>query len=553
MKSFWTVTAGLTAFLGARGAWAQSYNSIPEIEVYGQHFFYTNNGSQFYLRGVAYQQNYSPNGSTSSNTEYTDPLADGNGCKRDIPYLKQIYTNVIRVYAIDPTANHDDCMTQLASADIYVIADLGEPGTSIQSDDPNWDVTLYRRYTGVIDSLAKYKNVIGFFAGNENVSSNNQTAAAAFVKAAVRDTKGYIQSQGYRTTLGVGYATADVPSRDDLAYYFACEPGNTGNSTQIDFWGYNVYSWCGDSTYATSSYGSRLDFFSDYPVPVFFAEYGCITGIDSLGGPTHRPFTEVAVLYGNMTDVFSGGIVYEWFMGANNYGLVSLTNNDASVSPYPDFTSLQSQLASVSPSSTPRSAYTPTTSAPSCPSVSGTWAAHASPLPPSVNPQLCACMAAELQCNIKSTDETAYGSVFNFICGKNSDYCAGIEHNATTGKYGGLSGCDPKDQLAWVANQYYLANGKSSSACDFSGVATVQSASTSSGCSSLLQALGSLGTGTVASPTGKGTAAVGTGSSSSKKAAASSLYGPSFVGYGWTIGVVYVGIAALSMAGMIML
>lgn len=73
---------------------------------------------------MAYQQNYSPNG-TQAGTTYTDPLADGDSCKRDIPYLKQIFTNVLRVYAIDPTKNHDDCMEQLASADIYVIADLG--------------------------------------------------------------------------------------------------------------------------------------------------------------------------------------------------------------------------------------------------------------------------------------------------------------------------------------------------------------------------------------------------------------------------------------------
>src|SRR5690242_17935042 len=117
-------------------------------------------------------------------------------------------------------------MEQLASADIYVIADLGEPGTSIESNNPEWDVTLYQRYTGVVDALAKYKNVIGFFAGNENVSSGNQTAAAAFVKAAVRDIKGYIASQNYRKTMGVGYATADVPTRNELAHYFACQPGN---------------------------------------------------------------------------------------------------------------------------------------------------------------------------------------------------------------------------------------------------------------------------------------------------------------------------------------
>lgn len=508
-----------------------------------------------FLRGVAYQQNYSPNGSVSTNTKYSDPLADGDGCKRDIPYLKQIFTNVLRVYAIDPTANHDDCMEQLASADIYVIADLGEPGTSIISDDPSWDVTLYQRYTGVIDSLSKYKNVIGFFAGNENVSANNQTAAAAYVKAAVRDTKGYIQSQGYRKTLGVGYATADVPSRNELAHYFACEPANSGNSTQIDFWGYNVYSWCGNSTYAESSYNERVEFFSDYPVPVFFAEYGCIEGLESDGGATHRPFTEVPVLFGNMTSVFSGGIVYEWFMGANNYGLISLTNNDASVSPYPDFTSLRSQLASVSPSPTARSAYTPSNSAPACPSVTSNWAARASPLPPSVNPQLCACMAANVQCNIKSTDETKYSDVFDYICGANEDYCTGIQHNATTGSYGGLSGCDPKDQLAWVANQYYLGNGRSSSACAFSGIATVQSASTSSGCASLLQALGTAGTGSVASPTGRGTAAVGTGGagSSSSKGGAANVYGSGFVGYGWVLQVVYAGLVGLSLAGVLIL
>lgn len=447
-------------------------------------------------------------------------------------------------------------MEQLASADIYVIADLGEPGTSIRSNDPEWDVTLYQRYTGVVDALQKYKNVVGFFAGNENVSAGNQTSAAAFVKAAVRDVKGYISARGYRRTLGVGYATADVPTRDELAHYFACEPGNSGNSTQIDYWGYNVYSWCGDSNYASSSYGERVEFFSDYPVPVFFAEYGCIEGLESEGGATNRPFTEVQVLFGNMTSVFSGGIVYEWFMGANNYGLVELTDNDASVSPYPDFTSLQSQLASISPTITQRSAYTPANSAPACPTVDASWQAEASPLPPSPNSELCSCMAASLQCNIRSTDEESYADVFNFICGENEDFCAGIARNATTGTYGGYSGCDPKDQLAWVANQYYLGNGRSSSACGFSGVATVQTAATESTCSSLLAAVGTAGVSTAASPTGVGTAGAtgATGASSStSRGAAAGFNGPKVVEHGGLAMGIWTVVAVGSLLGMLAL
>jgi hypothetical protein len=48
MKSVWMCAAAVVGLLG-RNAVAQSYNDIPEIEVYGQHFFYTNNGTQLYV------------------------------------------------------------------------------------------------------------------------------------------------------------------------------------------------------------------------------------------------------------------------------------------------------------------------------------------------------------------------------------------------------------------------------------------------------------------------------------------------------------------------
>jgi 1,3-beta-glucanosyltransferase GAS1 len=265
------------------------------------------------MKGVAYQQDYIANvtnAASSNASTYTDPLADTNACNRDIPYLVQLGTNLIRVYAIDPTADHDGCMTALANAGIYVIADLSAPGDSIIRDNPSWNDDLYERYTSVVDNMQKYTNTLGFFAGNEVSNNNTNTDASAFVKAAVRDTKAYIKQKGYRT-IGVGYATNDDAGiREDLANYFDC--GSSEDA--VDFWGYNIYSWCGDSSFTESGYDQRTKEFENFNIPVFFAEYGC-------NEVQPRMFTEVAALYGpDMENVWSGGIVYMYFQEANNYG-----------------------------------------------------------------------------------------------------------------------------------------------------------------------------------------------------------------------------------------
>jgi len=261
----------------------------------------------------------------SSGTGYTDPLADATKCARDIPLLQGLQTNTIRVYALDPTKDHSQCMQMLTKAGIYVISDLGEPATSINRDTPEWNAQLYSRYAAVVDSMSNYTNTLGFFAGNEVSNAPNNTAASAFVKAAVRDMKAYIVSKKYRP-MGVGYASDDDETRIELADYFNCGP--VENS--IDFWGYNIYSWCGQSSYQLSSYEARTKEFSTYNVPAFFAEYGC-------NKVSPRPFDEVASLFGSdMTSVWSGGIVYMYFQETNDYGKPQSARrepiNDADVS-----------------------------------------------------------------------------------------------------------------------------------------------------------------------------------------------------------------------------
>lgn len=543
MKAFGAVLAAATLF--AKVALAD----VDPIVIKGSKFFYKTNGTQFYMKGVAYQQEYMPNGGSTSNetnTQYTDPISDDSSCERDIPYLQQLGTNTIRVYALDPTKKHDKCMTALANAGIYVIADLSAPGQSIIRSSPSWNDDLYSRYAQVIDAMAGYSNTLGFFAGNEVTNNDTNTDASAFVKAAVRDMKAYIAQKNYRS-IGVGYATSDDAGiRELVKDYFDC---GDDRANAIDFWGYNIYSWCGDSSYTLSGYDQRTAEFENYNVPVFFAEYGC-------NEVTPRTFTEVQALYGeNMTSVWSGGIVYMYFQEANNYGLVTVSGD--SVSTLADFNNLSEQIASISPTSVNMADYNPTNTAPAdCPAVGATWAASDN-LPPTPNRELCQCMYSALTCVPHDVSDEDAGDLFGVVCGlgAKSEVCAGITNNATTGEYGAYGMCNPQEQLGWALNAYYLAQDSSNkaSACDFSGSATTQSTSALTGqCSSLVAEAGSRGTGTVTSkPSGTGN--VGSGSSSSGSGNAAPRLGSTAV-FGTEVAIAaYVGLAVVSGMCMIFL
>lgn len=452
--------------------------TLQPIVMKGSKLFYEN-GTQFFMKGVAYQQDTAAAGATNTKKDsYTDPLSSAKLCQRDVPLLKALGTNTIRTYAIDPTADHSACMKLLDAAGIYVISDLSEPSVSINRDTPVWDTALYERYTAVVDELAKYTNVIGFFAGNEVSNNKSNTDASAFVKAAVRDTKAYIKDKKSRW-LGVGYAANDdVDIRQEIAEYFNC--GEDGE--RIDYWGYNIYSWCGESDMQKSGYADQVDFFKNYSVPVFFAEYGC----NEPDGAAGRIFEETTALYSDaMTDVISGGIVYMYFQEANDYGLVKI-GSDGKATKLKDYSALQSKVAKADPSGIDSSDYKPSASAASCPKLSDTWQAN-SVLPPSPDASLCKCMVDSRECvPAKSLKEKDFGDIFGFVCGKKPALCAGINGNATTGIYGAYSMCADADKLAFILDAYYQDLDKASDACDFDGDATTQKAASQASCSSAL-------------------------------------------------------------------
>lgn len=225
---------------------------------------------------------------------------------------------------------------------------------------------------------------------------------------------------------------------------------------------------------------------------------------------------------------------------------------------------MKSQIAKVSPTGVNSASYSPTNSPASCPSTGSTWAAVATPLPPSPNQQLCSCMYDTLGCVVASgTSEDDYGKLFGTVCGYGDSICAGIAANASTGTYGAYGMCNATEQLAYAFNNYYVAQSSGASACAFNGAAATKATSSGgSACSTLINEAGTAGTGTVtSSPTGTGAGAAasgssgssGSGSSAASSSGAAGINGIPSVESGLLPMAFIVTVAAISGMGMIFL
>lgn len=131
----------IAAFLAATLAFTSGAQALTKVHRDGR-YLYNEDGSRFYIKGVAYQ----PQGRSYSRyvnvaltclcvgevtatddnpflepSSFIDPLADGAGCQRDAPFLQQLGVNVVRVYSVDSTLNHDACMSALSGVGIYTM------------------------------------------------------------------------------------------------------------------------------------------------------------------------------------------------------------------------------------------------------------------------------------------------------------------------------------------------------------------------------------------------------------------------------------------------
>lgn len=183
-----------------------------------------------------------------------------------------------------------------------------------------------------------------------------------------------------------------------LQNYLAC---GDNDAERADFYSLNVYEWCGDSSYDGSGYSQLEKNATGYNVPIFISETGCRK-------PRPRLFTDQASIFGpNMSDTWSGAIVYEWIQEANDYGLVNygpmvdpnvstnaLDGYPRSGTPTtmsPDYGNLKGQWATLSPTGVKLSDYSasPRITPPACPtSTPGGWIVNGNARLPSLGQTL---------------------------------------------------------------------------------------------------------------------------------------------------------------------
>ena len=260
-----TSTTKPTALFAAIGLLASIAWAVNPIVVKEQEFSDSKTGDRFMIIGVDYQ----PGGQAAYGTGSGDPFSDPTTCLRDAALMQNLGVNTIRSYNVDPTLDHDECVSIFNSVGIYLIVDVNSPlaGQSIDRAAPasSYNKGYLEHIFSVVEAFKNYPNVLGFFAGNEIINTvGTGQSNPPFIRAVQRDLKNYISQHAPRQ-IPVGYSAADVRQvLQDTWAYLQCEINGTTDPSRSDFFGLNSYSWCGNaSSYTISGYDQLVAMFGD--------------------------------------------------------------------------------------------------------------------------------------------------------------------------------------------------------------------------------------------------------------------------------------------------
>lgn len=357
----------------------------------------------------------------------------------DIDVFLDLNINVLRIYETDFNSKNE-FMSTLEKHNIYVIFDLPGKDFGINRDNPLYDVSYLDHLKEKVKTLS-FKNTLGFFVGNEVATkSGKQTLADTFIKAAIRDLKKWMKREKINY-IPLGYAAIDNDNiRIPEARFFA----SGDEEERADFYGINIYSWCGDSDAVKSSYLQRKDDFKRFPIPVIFSEYGCNT-------IKPRTFSDAKSLFGDLDDVFSGGILYQYSEEINNYGIIRKTPvGIEKIEPeYSTFKRIMHEI--------PRKLlkiYNTNVFIPCENPQNPDYLANCR-LPPTPSETYCSCIWSSMHCIVES--HTSDLEEFSDLCRKSD--CSELMPIKANGLYGSFSQCNLTIKLSYLYNMKYEKNG----------------------------------------------------------------------------------------------
>ena len=177
MSVFLSLVVFATCFVFVVSAYeCPDSSKTPPLVLKGKRFYDSSTDEYVPIKGIAYypRPNAGPLSEGSSVDFYTDEYS--SRWQTDIQNMKDLRVNAIRIYAVDPSANHDAFMCALSEAGIYVMVGLLADcegcaigaWVGVDAEPPLcYTSSVKERGKFVIRSFSKYPNTVAFSAGNE--------------------------------------------------------------------------------------------------------------------------------------------------------------------------------------------------------------------------------------------------------------------------------------------------------------------------------------------------------------------------------------------------